>query len=141
MPMLLSKCIVYDEQKHVAEMMLFKLKYLIIDEAHNILNAEYQQWRWLQDYRLSIFEIIKEGRKFGFIWLYQANVQADISPTIMSQLHNYLIHRLVNEKDLKMLENTICQRLIEILPNDTKPWSRRNYHYRKRNAGTKCLWK
>ena len=25
----------------------------------------------------------------------------------MSQLHNYLIHRLVNEKDLKMLENTM----------------------------------
>lgn len=32
---------------------------------------------------------------------------ADISPTIMSQLHNYIIHRLVNEKDLKMLENTM----------------------------------
>lgn len=25
----------------------------------------------------------------------------------MSQLHNYLIHRLVNEKDLRMLENTM----------------------------------
>lgn len=25
----------------------------------------------------------------------------------MSQLHNYLIHRLVNEKDLRMLESTM----------------------------------
>lgn len=25
----------------------------------------------------------------------------------MSQVHNYLIHRLVNEKDLQMLENTM----------------------------------
>ena len=32
---------------------------------------------------------------------------ADISPTIMSQLHNFFIHRLVNDKDLFLLDNTI----------------------------------
>ena len=32
---------------------------------------------------------------------------ADISPTIMSQIHNYFIHRLVNEKDLHMLSSTM----------------------------------
>jgi hypothetical protein len=32
---------------------------------------------------------------------------ADISPTIVSQLHNYFIHRLVNDRDLALLENTI----------------------------------
>ena len=31
----------------------------------------------------------------------------DISPTIISQLHNYFIHRLVNEQDLRMIANTI----------------------------------
>lgn len=32
---------------------------------------------------------------------------ADISPTIMSQLHNFFIHRLVNDKDLFLIDNTI----------------------------------
>ncbi|CAK1253051.1 ATP-binding protein [Fructobacillus tropaeoli] len=109
MPMLLSKMI-YDEQKStVAGNAVTQTKHLIIDEAHNILNAEYRNngddW---QDYRLSVFEgIIKEGRKFGFYLTLSSQRPADISSTIMSQLHNYLIHRLVNEKDLKMLENTM----------------------------------
>lgn len=108
-PMLLSK-MVYDGQKaEVAGNEVNKTKHLIIDEAHNLLNAEYRNngddW---QDYRLSVFEeIIKEGRKFGFYLTLSSQRPADISPTIMSQLHNYIIHRLVNEKDLKMLENTM----------------------------------
>ncbi|MEK4182321.1 ATP-binding protein [Bacillus sp. FSL K6-1145] len=108
-PMLLSKMI-YDEQKRlVSGNSVNQTKHLIIDEAHNILNSEYKNngddW---QDYRLTIFEeIIKEGRKFGFFLTLSSQRPADISPTILSQTHNYLIHRLVNEKDLRMLENTM----------------------------------
>lgn len=108
-PMLLSKMI-YDEQKTlVSGEKVYQTKHLIIDEAHNILNSEYRNngddW---QDYRLSIFEeIIKEGRKFGFYLTLSSQRPADISATILSQTHNYLIHRLVNEKDLRMLENTM----------------------------------
>lgn len=108
-PMLLSKMI-YDEQKaQVSGNEVFQTKHLIIDEAHNILNSGYKNTGddW-QDYRLSIFEeIIKEGRKFGFYLTLSSQRPADISPTILSQTHNYLIHRLVNEKDLRMLENTM----------------------------------
>jgi DNA helicase HerA-like ATPase len=32
---------------------------------------------------------------------------ADISPTIISQLHNFFIHRLVNDLDLFLIDNTI----------------------------------
>lgn len=108
-PMLLSKMI-YDEQKsEVSGKEIFQTKHLIIDEAHNILNSEFcntgDDW---QDYRLSVFEeIIKEGRKFGFYLTLSSQRPADISATIMSQVHNYFIHRLVNEKDLRMLENTM----------------------------------
>lgn len=109
LPMLVSKMI-YDEQKNkVAGKNVCTTRHLIIDEAHNILNSEYRNngddW---QDYRLSVFEeIIKEGRKFGFYLTLSSQRPADISPTILSQVHNYFIHRLVNEKDLKMLENTM----------------------------------
>lgn len=109
-PMLLSKMI-YDEQKKYVSIGRYvrKTKHLIIDEAHNILNEQHKRngddW---QDYRLSVFEeIIKEGRKFGFYLTLASQRPADISQTIMSQLHNYIIHRLVNEKDLNMLGSTM----------------------------------
>ena len=82
---------------------------LIIDEAHNILSekssVESEKWK---DYRLDVFEeIIKEGRKFGYYLTIASQRPADISPTIVSQIHNYFVHRLVNELDLKMLQNTM----------------------------------
>jgi len=86
-------------------------KYLnvIIDEAHNILSEESlresEQWK---DYRLETFEeIIKEGRKFGTFITIASQRPYDISPTIVSQLHNYLLHRLINENDLRAIENTV----------------------------------
>lgn len=57
---------------------------------------------------MSVFEeIIKEGRKFGFFLTVCSQRPADISPIIMSQLHNFFIHRLINENDLRMLQNTV----------------------------------
>jgi uncharacterized protein len=72
--------------------------HLIVDEAHNILSdqssRESETWK---DYRLEQFEeIIKEGRKFGMFITIASQRPADISPTIVSQLHNFFIHRLVN---------------------------------------------
>lgn len=83
--------------------------HLIIDEAHNILsyqsNREAEIWK---DYRLELFEeIIKEGRKFGFFLTVSSQRPADISETIMSQFHNFFIHRLINEKDLRLIDNVI----------------------------------
>ncbi|WP_314853469.1 ATP-binding protein [uncultured Granulicatella sp.] len=108
-PMLISKMI-YDQQKtKIAGNDVTCTSHLIIDEAHNILNAQNHSLgdTW-QDYRLSIFEeIIKEGRKFGFYLTLSSQRPADISPTILSQVHNYFIHRLVNDNDLRMLVNTM----------------------------------
>jgi DNA helicase HerA-like ATPase len=83
--------------------------HMIIDEAHNVLSMqssrESESWK---DYRLELFEeIIKEGRKFGFYLTLSSQRPADISATIMSQIHNFFIHRLVNDRDLLLLENSI----------------------------------
>lgn len=109
-PMIVSK-MVYDKQKSEisSEEKVDQTIHLIIDEAHNILNSEnrHNGDSW-QDYRLSVFEeIIKEGRKFGFFLTLASQRPADISPTIISQIHNFFVHRLVNENDLKMLANTM----------------------------------
>lgn len=105
MAMLLSK--MYFDLHKTNE--IWKSFHLIIDEAHNILSANSisgsEYWR---DYRLSTFEeIIKEGRKFGFFLTLSSQRPADISPTLLSQVHNFFLHKLVNERDLQIVDNSL----------------------------------
>lgn len=106
-PMLLAKEL-YDKKKK--ENNKNKSLHIIIDEAHNILsrNSERESEQW-KDYRLETFEeIIKEGRKFGTFLTVASQRPSDISSTIISQLHNYFLHRLINNNDLLAVEKTIA---------------------------------
>lgn len=99
----------YDEQKNKRDTDKDNSLNIIIDEAHNILsensNRESESWK---DYRLETFEeIIKEGRKFGVFLTVASQRPSDISPTIISQLHNYFIHRLMNENDLWAINKAV----------------------------------
>ena len=107
-PMLLCKRLYDDKKKRdpTAEHYLN----LVIDEAHNILSTqstrESDAWR---DYRLETFEeIIKEGRKFGVFLTIASQRPHDISETIISQLHNYFLHRLVNDLDVRAVERAVA---------------------------------
>lgn len=107
-PLLLSFKL-YTEHKNNKVGEVKKSLNIIIDEAHNILSYESQResesWK---DFRLETFEeIIKEGRKFGVFMTIASQRPSDISATIISQLHNYLIHRLINNKDLEMIEKAV----------------------------------
>jgi DNA helicase HerA-like ATPase len=107
-PLLLSKKI-YAEHKLGYRIDNNKYLNIIIDEAHNILSyssqRESETWK---DYRLETFEeIIKEGRKFGVFLTLASQRPSDISSTIISQLHNYFLHRLINNKDIEAIEKTI----------------------------------
>jgi hypothetical protein len=106
LPLLMCKQL-YEEKKSENN----KNTYLniIIDEAHNILSyaSERESEIW-KDYRLETFEeIIKEGRKFGIFLTIASQRPSDISSTIISQLHNYFLHRLINNKDIEAIEKTI----------------------------------
>lgn len=108
LPLLIAKHF-YHQHKRTVNNPPDKTMHLIIDEAHNILSQqssrEHEVWK---DYRLELFEeIIKEGRKFGMFITLSSQRPADISHTIISQLHNFFIHRLVNDRDLFLLDNTI----------------------------------
>lgn len=83
--------------------------HVIIDEAHNILSeASVRESETWKDYRLETFEeIIKEGRKFGVFLTIASQRPSDISPTIISQLHNYFIHKLMNENDLRAINKAV----------------------------------
>lgn len=108
LPLIIVKQL-YDEHKEKADFDKKSL-HIIIDEAHNILSSaserESETWK---DYRLETFEeLIKEGRKFSTFLTVSSQRPFDISPTIISQLHNYFIHRLINDLDIKAIEKTIA---------------------------------
>ncbi len=108
LPLLLAKHY-YNAHKESVSHPPNQTVHFIIDEAHNILSQqssrEHESWK---DYRLELFEeIIKEGRKFGVFVTIASQRPADISPTIVSQLHNFFINRLVNDRDLFLIDNTI----------------------------------
>lgn len=108
LPLILSKHI-YDNHKLTRDKSDKNYLNIIIDEAHNILsfNSERESETW-KDYRLETFEeIIKEGRKFGVFLTIASQRPSDISSTIISQLHNYFLHRLINNKDIEAVERTI----------------------------------
>ena len=122
-PMIVCK-MKYAEKKEAKKQVLNSTLHIIIDEAHNILSEmstrESEEWK---DYRLESFEeIIKEGRKFGTFLTIASQRPSDISDTIISQLHNYFIHRLVNEEDLHKMYRSVAfadkasNEMIPILP-------------------------
>lgn len=104
-PLIVSKQL-YERKKESSDQASL---HIIIDEAHNILSTmsqrESETWK---DYRLETFEeIIKEGRKFGVFLTIASQRPYDISATIISQLHNYFIHRLINDNDINAVEKTV----------------------------------
>ena len=125
-PLLLSHKL-YSKHKELKTKLPKKSLNIIIDEAHNILSytsqRESDSWK---DYRLETFEeIIKEGRKFGVFLTVASQRPSDISATIISQLHNYFIHRLINERDLEAISRTVSyldkasHNSLSILPTGT----------------------
>ena len=119
-PLLISHWCYQEHKSHKQETVTKSLN-IVIDEAHNILsydsNRESESWK---DFRLETFEeIIKEGRKFGVFLTIASQRPSDISSTIISQLHNYFVHRLINNRDLEMIEKAISyldKLSIETLP-------------------------
>lgn len=123
-PLIICKKYYNDKKETSSSTRIKSTLHIIIDEAHNILSTtsirESEEWK---DYRLECFEeIIKEGRKFGTFLTISSQRPSDISDTIISQLHNYFIHRLVNEEDLRKIYRTISfsdkatNEMISILP-------------------------
>lgn len=107
LPLLICKEL-YDNHKNKKQNTTSYLN-IIIDEAHNILSRdsdrESEIWK---DYRIETFEeIIKEGRKFGVFLTIASQRPSDISATIISQLHNFFLHRLINNRDIEAIEKTI----------------------------------
>jgi hypothetical protein len=81
---------------------------IVADEAHSIL-YDAKNDILAHDSVLQTFEkVIKEGRKFGLYLMLASQRPSDISQTIISQLHNYFIHKLVNPSDIQMIRKAVA---------------------------------
>lgn len=83
--------------------------HLIVDEAHNYLSSQnVDKEDAIAKTCIETFEsIIKEGRKFGVFLTMATQRPSDITATLLSQSHNYVIHKLVNPKDIEIMKNTV----------------------------------
>lgn len=83
--------------------------HLIVDEAHNYLSQQNMNSEdAIAKTCIDTFEsIIKEGRKFGTFLTMATQRPSDITSTLLSQAHNYVIHKLVNPKDIDIIKNTV----------------------------------
>lgn len=81
---------------------------IVIDEAHNILYEDDKNIICHESV-LEVFEkVVKEGRKFGVFLMIASQRPSDISQTIISQLHNYFIHKLVNPSDIYKIRKAVA---------------------------------
>jgi hypothetical protein len=81
---------------------------IVIDEAHNVLgNFNNEDDDKIFSTEFIFNRIIKEGRKEGVFLTVVTQMPSKISNTILSQLQNYYVHRLINEKDIKAIPNSL----------------------------------
>ena len=107
-PPIVSKYLFRKQMDNKGDGVINSIINVVIDEAHNIL-FEDENNRRHQSVTIETFEkIIKEGRKYGFFLWLASQRPSDISPTVISQLHNYFIHKLVNPLDLSRIRKAVA---------------------------------
>jgi len=83
--------------------------HIIVDEAHNYLSrSNIAKEDAISESCIETFEkIIKEGRKFNTFITMATQRPSEITPTLLSQAHNYIIHKLVNPNDIKIINSSV----------------------------------
>lgn len=85
-----------------------KIINIVVDEAHNLLYEDDADNKHTKITIEAFERAVKEGRKFGlYLWI-SSQRPSDISQTIISQMHNYFIHKLVNPYDLARIRKTVA---------------------------------
>ena len=75
---------------------------LVLEEAHNYIRPRRQDEDPGTEISREAYErIAKEGRKFGLSMIVASQRPSEISPTIISQCANIIMHRLQNHEDIE----------------------------------------
>ena len=78
---------------------------LVVDEAHQFMNKGVTDEHF-DSLPLEAFDLIaKECRKYGLFLCIATQMPRDIPEGTLSQIGSFIVHRLINEKDKKVIEN------------------------------------
>ncbi len=92
---------------------------LVLEEAHNFVRrGEDTQEGFLtaaQMCRQTFERIAREGRKFGLGLVLSSQRPSEISPTVLAQCNTFLLHRLVNDEDQKLVARLVPDNLSGLL--------------------------
>jgi len=82
---------------------------IILEEAHTFIKKQYDDDQIsAQNICRQTFErIAREGRKFGLGMVLSSQRPSELSPTILSQCNTFLLHRIVNDEDQKLVKRLI----------------------------------
>jgi hypothetical protein len=93
---------------------------LVLEEAHNYLKPRREdESAGVRLSRASFERIAKEGRKYGLSLVIASQRPSDVSPTVLSQCANFLVHRIQNPDDIdyfKKILPTGSREILEQLP-------------------------
>lgn len=90
-------------REHAPSMKRFHEPWVVVlEEAHNyVCPARQNESRGLSVSREAFERIAKAGRKFGISLIVASQRPSDISPTVLSQCANFIMHRLQNPDDIE----------------------------------------
>jgi len=91
---------------------------LVLDEAHAFIHRDLMAEGGSSAGRTCcrVFErIAREGRKFGLGLVLASQRPSEISPTVLSQCNTFLLHRIVNDADQKLVRHLVPDGLGDLL--------------------------
>ncbi len=91
---------------------------VIVDEAHQFMDKSVGDE--ISKVKLDSFSLIaKEGRKYGLNIILTTQRSRDISEGVLSQIGTFIVHRLINESDIRVVEKAsgeVDGKVINFLP-------------------------
>ena len=91
---------------------------LVMEEAHTFIKRYKDD---VENYDAAsvccqVFErIAREGRKFGLGLVLSSQRPSELSPTVLSQCNSFLLHRISNDQDQKMIHSLVPDNLRGLL--------------------------
>ena len=93
---------------------------IVLEEAHNYVRPRRQiEDRGLAISREAFERIAKEGRKFGLSLIVASQRPSEISPTVLSQCANFIMHRLQNPDDIEHFRSIVPSQSRRLLDQAT----------------------
>ena len=88
---------------------------LVLEEAHTFVkrggDEESDNPTPIQMCRQTFERIAREGRKFGLGLVLSSQRPSELSPTVLAQCNTFLLHRIVNDRDQKLVGKLVPDNL------------------------------